>query len=157
MKPALARRMRPAAPQQVAAYKEILRAALAQRPSGMRRRLAQAMGHNQSFVSHMLSDAYATPVPARHLKTIFAVCHLTPAETEAFLKAYLAAHPRRRSQVDRALGMRMVQLRVPDLGSAARNRELDRTLARIARDAAGAAVAGGPGAVHLIRLTGENA
>ena len=32
-------------------------------------------------------------MPARHIDTIFAVCHLSPEERQAFLKEYNSAHP----------------------------------------------------------------
>src|SRR5580704_7340749 len=79
----------------VAAYKLILKRVLDNRPSGMRHRLALALGKNRSFISQMANPAYATPAPARHLETIFELCRFTRAERTAFLEAYALAHPRR--------------------------------------------------------------
>ena len=65
------------------------------RPSGTRQRLAGALGKNRSFVSQITNPAYATPIPARHIETIFEICHFSPDERQPFLDAYAAAHPRR--------------------------------------------------------------
>ena len=62
------------------------------RPSGTRQRLADALGKHRSFITQMTSPTYPTPIPQRHLATMFAVCHFSPAEREAFLAAYRAAH-----------------------------------------------------------------
>src|SRR5256885_11058841 len=41
------------------------------------------------------SPIYPMPVPARHLSTIFEICHFSAEERKSFLKAYMVAHPAR--------------------------------------------------------------
>ena len=72
------------------------------RPSGMRMRLAHAMGKNRSFVSQISNPAYPVPVPVQHLNTIFEVCHSRRPRSSAFLRAYARAHPRRLGQLAEA-------------------------------------------------------
>ena len=72
----------------VAAYKRIFKDVLDSRPSGLRIRLAHAMGKNRSFVSQISNPAYPVPIPAQHLTTIFEVCHFPPPAKTAFLRAY---------------------------------------------------------------------
>ena len=48
-----------------------------------------------SFVSQIANPAYAVPIPAGDLPTIFEVCHLSPQEREGFLALYRRAHPER--------------------------------------------------------------
>ena len=83
----------------VAEYKRIFKEVLDSRPSGMRIRLAHAMGKNRSFVSQISNPAYPVPIPVQHLNTIFDVCHFPPAAKDAFLRAYARAHPRRLGQL----------------------------------------------------------
>jgi len=109
-------------------YKRQLQEILDRRPSGVRQRLAEALGKNRSFVSQISNPAYSTPVPAAHLETIFEICPFSAAEREAFLAAYRQAHPRRLRVVQDAPRHRTVTLRVPDLGSARKNAELERLL-----------------------------
>src|SRR5271157_3302751 len=78
----------------VAAYKNIFKAVLDKRPSGLRLRLSHAIGKNRSFISQISNPAYPTPIPAQHLNTIFEVCHFSSEEKAAFLKAYARAHRR---------------------------------------------------------------
>jgi len=123
----------------VAAYKTILRDALDRRPSGMRKRLAEALGKNRSFVSQIANPAYATPIPLAHVETILEICHFSPAERAAFAAAYAAAHPRRGSlkAEPEPARHRSIAVRVPDLRDERRNRELERLVhdmvARIVR------------------------
>src|ERR1700739_2747195 len=84
----------------VAAYKRIFREVLDRRPSGMRLRLAHAMGKNRSFVSQISNPAYPVPIPVQHLSTIFEVCHFPAPARAAFLAAYARAHPRRMGRLD---------------------------------------------------------
>jgi hypothetical protein len=116
----------------VAAYKSIFKAVLDKRPSGMRLRLARAIGKNRSFISQISSSTYQIPIPAQHLNTIFEVCHFSPAEKTAFLEAYDRAHPRRTGRL-RVPRERTVTLHVPDLGSQKRNGQLDALLHDFAR------------------------
>ena len=79
--------------QRIAAYKMTLRRYIDQRPSGIRRKIAEVTGTHKSFISQITNPSDTTPLPARHIETIFAVCHLSPAERRAFLKEYHSAHP----------------------------------------------------------------
>lgn len=117
----------------VAAYKTIFKAVLDNRPSGMRQRLAHAMGKNRSFISQISNPAYQTPIPAQHLATIFEVCHFSPGDKAAFLEAYGRAHPRRAGRLAGVPRERAVTLYLPDLGSAKRNRQLDALFDEFAR------------------------
>ena len=114
------------AQERVAAYKRILQEVLDSRPSGMRQRLAEALEKNRSFISLISNPAYPTPIPVQHVERIFEICHFSPRERERFLTAYRMAHPRRlqvlKEERDK---MRQVTVALPDLGSDARNRQLD--------------------------------
>ena len=79
--------------ERIAAYKTTLRQFIDQRPSGIRRKIAAVTGTHKSFISQITNPSDATPLPARHIDTIFAVCHLSPEEQQAFLKEYHSAHP----------------------------------------------------------------
>ena len=109
----------------VADYKRILQHVLNNRPSGMRQRLAEALGKNRSFISQISNPAYQTPVPAQHVESIFEICHFAPHEREEFLQAYHRAHPSRLRGGKAQNRMRAVTLNVPDLGSKERNEALD--------------------------------
>lgn len=109
-------------------YKEILRHVLDARPSGTRRRLAEALGKNRSFISQISSPAYPTPLPARYVDRVLELCRFSSQEREEFLEAYRQAHPRgRRRRQERSVS-RHLTLRVPDFGDPARNRAFDHTL-----------------------------
>ena len=117
----------------VAAYKAIFKAVLDKRPSGMRLRLANALGKNRSFISQISNPAYQIPIPMQHLNTIFEVCHFSAAEKAVFLKAYGRAHPRRASGLRGVKRERAVMLHLPDLGSHKRNVQLDVLMHELAR------------------------
>jgi hypothetical protein len=117
----------------VAAYKRIFKDVLDSRPSGMRIRLAHAMGKNRSFVSQISNPAYPVPIPVQHLATIFDVCHFPPQAKSQFLRAYARAHPRRIGRLSHGSHERMLTLHLPDLGSAKRNAQLDTLLQEFAR------------------------
>jgi len=117
----------------VAEYKRIFKEILDNRPSGMRLRLAHAMGKNRSFVSQISNPSYPVPIPVQHLNTIFDVCHFSPPAKAAFLKAYARAHPRRIGRLDESPRERAVMLRLPDLGSAKRNGQIDTLMQEFAR------------------------
>jgi len=117
----------------VAAYKGVLKRVVDNRPSGTRHRLAMALGKNRSFISQITNPVYAVPIPVQHLDAIFTVCHFTAAERGEFLAAYLAAHPRRLDLVRRPAGTRSLNVTVPDLGDARRNRLLDEAILETAR------------------------
>ena len=121
------RRAAPAAESEaVANYKAILQKVMDTRPSGTRQRLAGALGKNRSFVSQITNPAYATPIPARHIETIFEICHFAPEERKRFLDAYAVAHPRRTTVTHDGPHLRPHTVYLPDLGNEARNHELDR-------------------------------
>jgi len=117
----------------VAVYKRIFRDVLDSRPSGMRIRLAHAMGKNRSFVSQISNPAYPVPIPVQHLNTIFDLCHFPPQAKTAFLRAYARAHPRRIGRLAEGSHERMLTLHLPDLGSRKRNAQLDSLLQEFAR------------------------
>ena len=118
----------PASGDAVARYKGILQKVIETRPSGTRQRLAGALGKNRSFISQITNPAYATPIPAQHIETIFEICHFSPDDRRRFLDAYRAAHPRRgRAPVAReGARLRPHTVYLPDLGDEGRNRDLDR-------------------------------
>jgi hypothetical protein len=116
---------RQAPPGGVAGYKAILKAVLENRPSGMRQKLAEAIGKNRSFVSQISNPAYQVPIPARHVALILEICHFSPAERAAFLKAYSQAHPGRLGAASNTAHERKITLTLPDLGSPGRNQQLE--------------------------------
>lgn len=79
--------------ERIAAYKSTLRRLIDQRPSGIRRRIAEVTGTHKSFISQVTNPSDPTPLPARHIDTIFTVCHLSPEEQRTFLEQYHIAHP----------------------------------------------------------------
>lgn len=128
----------------VARYKGLLKASIDRRPSGTRQRIATALGKHKSFVSQITNPAYPSPVPARHLGTIFTLCHFSKEERAIFLEAYRTAHPRRslatepRSRTSETrTGARIVEIEVPTLPDPALQRELEATI----RETAGRIIA----------------
>lgn len=117
----------------VAVYKRIFKEVLDKRPSGMRLRLAHAIGKNRSFVSQISNPTYPVPIPVQHLNTIFDVCHFPPQSKAAFLRAYARAHPRRIGRLTDGPHERTLTLHLPDLGSTKRNGQLDALLQEFAR------------------------
>jgi hypothetical protein len=117
----------------VAEYKRIFKEVLDARPSGMRIRLAHAMGKNRSFVSQISNPAYPVPIPVQHLNMIFDLCHFPPPAKAAFLRAYARAHPRRMGRLTEIPHERTITLHLPDLGSGKRNGQLDALLQEFAR------------------------
>ncbi|MGA0564580.1 hypothetical protein ACO2RV_19210 [Ancylobacter sp. VNQ12] len=115
----------------VIAYKTILASILDNRPSGTRQRLATALGKHRSFVTQVTSPTYETPLPARHLPTIFRVCHFSPAEQERFLVAYQAAHPGRLPDVGGGEKLRPLTLMAPDFCDEKKNRQFDDAIAEL--------------------------
>ncbi len=119
------RRPRDASTGAVAEYKQILKKVLDGRPSGMRQRLAEAIGKNRSFVSQISNSAYQVPIPARHLGLIFEICHFSAQERATFLKAYARAHPGRLTVAAEMRQDRKITLTLPDLGNAGKNQQLE--------------------------------
>jgi hypothetical protein len=120
----------------IAAYKAILRDILDRRPSGMRQRLAEALGKNRSFITQIANPAYQTPIPAQHVPSIMQVCHFSTTEKERFLDAYHRAHPRRLLLLKERERTRRLTLMLPDLGSEQRNHRLDAVLSEFAEKVA---------------------
>jgi hypothetical protein len=113
----------------VAGYKAVLREVLERRPSGMRQRLAEALGTTRSFVSQITNPAYATPIPAPYVATILEVCHFSEAERARFTLAYRRAHPRRPAPAGPEPGRtRTLTLTVPDFEGEGQNAEFDAML-----------------------------
>ncbi|SHO66500.1 hypothetical protein SAMN02745172_03159 [Pseudoxanthobacter soli DSM 19599] len=115
----------------VIAYKTLLADILDNRPSGTRQRLATALGKHRSFVTQVTSPAYDTPLPARHLPTIFRVCHFSPAEQERFLVVYQSAHPGRLPDAGGGEKLRPLTLMAPDFGDDKKNRRFDDAIAEL--------------------------
>jgi len=113
----------------VAEYKGVLKRVLDNRPSGMRQKLARAIGKNRSFISQISNPAYPVPIPVHHLDRIFAICHFSSADKRDFLAAYACAHPRRFSLYGESRGERSMTLTLPDLGDSRKNHQLE-TLVR---------------------------
>ena len=112
----------------IRAYKSILSHVIDQRPSGMRQRLADALGKHRSFVTQITSPAYSTPIPSKHLPLIFSVCHFGAQERDQFLAAYSQAHPGKVQLAEAGRRVRHLSLTVPDLGDDKQNAALDRAI-----------------------------
>lgn len=135
----------PASPEEaIRAYKAILSEVIDQRPSGTRQRLADALGKHRSFITQITSPSYATPIPARHLPLIFAVCHFGPAEREGFMAAYQIAHPGKAAPATGPRRVRHLSLTVPDLGDDGQNAALDRAINDFIQKISSIAGKGGP-------------
>ena len=116
----------------VAAYKRVLQDVLERRPSGMRQRLAEALGKNRSFISQISNPIYPTPIPAQHVEPILEICHFSPAERDRFLDAYRRAHPQRLRVLNHQDRVRRITLTLPDLEDDQKNRKLEAALAELA-------------------------
>ena len=116
----------------IAAYKTILRDCLDRRPAGMRARIAVALGKHKSFVSQLSNPIYPMPVPARHIATIFDICHFSREERRAFLKAYERAHPGAVSEPceegEKASRRKTISLEIPELSDPRKQRALESLL-----------------------------
>jgi hypothetical protein len=121
----------------VAAYKRLLQEYIDRRPSGLRLKIAKAIGKHRSFVSQITNPAYPIPVPARHLEAIFRICHLAPDERQAFMAAYDAAHPRHPREARRtprkARERRVIEIELPALGDPELEREMEEFVRHMAR------------------------
>ena len=109
-------------------YKRILQQVLENRPAGTRRRLAEALGKNRSFISQITNPNYSVPIPAPHLDAIFEICHFLAAEKSRFLATYARAHPNRAPSHHAEARWRDLVLRVPDLRDPKKNKLLDELL-----------------------------
>lgn len=123
----------------VSAYKQFLRDLIDRRPSGTRQLIASALGKHKSFVTQITNPSYAVPVPAKHLATIFDICHFSPAERRQFVALYETAHPNRQvaaaAEVSAAGsgGMKRIVVEVPVLRNAGRQEEMERLVRDFAR------------------------
>jgi len=121
----------------VAAYKRLLQEYIDRRPSGLRLKVAKAIGKHRSFVSQITNPIYPIPVPARHLEAIFRICHLAPEEKQAFLAAYETAHPNHPRAEPRSprksREKRIVEIELPILDDPKIEREMDELLRQVAR------------------------
>lgn len=121
--------MAPAQPDRatlVAAYKQLLRAYIDQRPSGARQKIAQVLGTHKSFISQITNPNDPTPVPARHLEAIIDLCHLSPPQQERFLDAYAAAHPDQwPARRDRHRHYKTLHLQIPVLDDPEQQRAFE--------------------------------
>jgi len=121
----------------VAAYKRLLQEYIDRRPSGLRLKIAKAIGKHRSFVSQITNPVYPIPVPARHLEAIFRICHLAPEERQAFMVAYEAAHPchprEGRRAPRKARERRVIEIDLPVLGDPELEREMEDFLRHMAR------------------------
>jgi hypothetical protein len=115
----------------IAAYKRILQSVLDRRPSGMRQRLAEALGKNRSFITQIANPGYATPIPAQHLHSIIEMCHFSAKEKDQFLQAYHRAHPRRLLLLKGRERNRRLTLMLPDLGTQ-KNHKFDALVSEFA-------------------------
>lgn len=113
--------------ERIAAYKTTLRRYIDQRPSGIRRKIAEVTGTHKSFISQITNPSDATPLPARHIDSIFAVCHLSPEEKQAFLKEYHSAHPGHAElrQAPPRRHTRTLHLQVPVIGDERKQKALE--------------------------------
>ena len=111
---------------QIARYKTLLQSIIDRRPSGLRGRLAMALGKHKSFISQIANPAYGVPIPATDLATIFEICHFSAAEREQFLAAYRAAHPDRAARPVRAVNAaHELRIGLPKFETEARAREVE--------------------------------
>jgi hypothetical protein len=117
----------------VGEYKRVLQQVLDTRPSGTRRRLAEALGKNRSFISQITNPNYSVPIPARHLDRVFDVCHFASTEKAKFLEAYRRAHPARAPGATPSARWREVAVRVPELQDRVKNKIMEDFLNEVAR------------------------
>lgn len=110
----------------IASYKTLLRSFLERRPSGLRGRLAMALGKHKSFVSQIANPAYTVPIPAGDLPIIFEICHLSAQERQGFLDLYRQAHPERSRRLEApSTHGHELRIAVPDFHSEATAREVE--------------------------------
>jgi hypothetical protein len=122
--------------ERVAAYKECLLKIVESRPSGMRQRLATALGKNRSFISQITNPLYPTPIPAAHLDVIFDVCHASAEERRSFYALYSQVHPKRALGEVRLGKLQPLTLALPDLGDAEANAKLHTVMSDMVRGVA---------------------
>jgi hypothetical protein len=126
----LAPKMKVADPGPIAAYKSILRDCIDRRPAGLRARIASELGKHKSFVSQLTNPIYPMPVPARHLETIFEICHFSAEERRSFMKAYTRAHPEKVPEgtpleSGASTVRKTITIEIPELGDPRKQRKLE--------------------------------
>ncbi|MDG6099023.1 helix-turn-helix domain-containing protein [Alteromonas sp. ZYF713] len=109
-------------------YKIILNDVINACPSGARQRLAEKLNKNRSFISQLTNIEYSTPIPAKHIPTIFEVCLFTQEQQDEFTAVYLKAHPKAEipKQVDNA--SRQITLTVPMFNDRKKDQLLEKSL-----------------------------
>jgi hypothetical protein len=123
----------PARAELIARYKALLRDFIDRRPSGLRGKLALALGKHKSFVSQITNPAYSVPIPAGDLDTIFALCHLSAQEQARFLALYQAAHPQGARRAARAAGTaHELRIALPAFRNPATAREVEALILDVA-------------------------
>jgi hypothetical protein len=118
----------------VVAYKHLLRDIVDRRPSGTRRKLAQAFGTHPSFISQLTNPALKVPLPAQHIPTLFGVCHCTKEEREQFLLLYRRAHPAQSTSISElAAGERnVIKIVVPQFADPQTGAEVEAAIREFA-------------------------
>jgi hypothetical protein len=98
----------------------------------MRARIAIALGKHKSFVSQLSNPIYPMPIPARHIGTIFEICHFSREEQRAFLKAYERAHPGAVAEPgeegEKSSRRKTFSLEIPELSDPRKQRALESLL-----------------------------
>jgi hypothetical protein len=123
----------PSREEAIAAYKRLLQAYVDRRPSGTRQKIALALGKHKSFVSQITNPAYPGTVPARHLGTIFDICHFSADERASFLAAYRVAHPKgSQATTPESADEYVIQIRLPKLSDPRQRRALEDTIRQTA-------------------------
>jgi len=121
----------------VAVYKKVLQSYIDLRPSGIRLKIADAIGKHKSFVSQITNPGYPVPVPARHVGAIMDICHFSPEEREAFLTAYRRAHPNQSRKLQPAVlkraGHHTIHIEVPLFDDLDRQHEVEEIIRHFAR------------------------
>lgn len=117
----------------VAEYKLFLRDCIDRRPSGLRQKIATALGKHKSFVSQITNPSYTVPIPAGDLHVIFDVCHFSPEERGRFLKLYEKAHPFRTAGARRPANLpHDLRIILPAFKSEAMARQVEKTILDLA-------------------------
>jgi hypothetical protein len=120
----------------VRSYKTILKTILDHRPSGIRLRIAERISRNKSFVSQVTNPTYKTPLPERHIETIFEVAAFTAEERAQFLRSYREAHPEGAPPAARprpAKAMRRLCIDLPRFGKPDEEARVDQLVSDFAR------------------------
>lgn len=118
----------------VSVYKRLLRTYLDRRPSGIRQKLATALGTHKSFISQVTNPTYRVPLPAHHVTAIMRICHFSAEERQRFVEAYRAAHPGAvlDDNASEPGGDRQINIQVPDFGDSERQREVAEAIREVA-------------------------